>query len=276
MTTLSLDDCALSYEDTGEGRPLVFLHGGWQNATAWRPQVERFASENRVITLDVRGHGRTGATDRRRYSVDLFADDLEELLDRLEIDRPILCGLSLGSMVVQTYLDRHPDRAAGAILAGPVRSIPPYDVPRAVKPFVSPLPAITASLSTAGTEATFRSLLLSTRTTTGGPWLAVDSSVRAEAFDALEDVSRAEFRKIFRALYRFDPPGLSHVATPTLVVYGDHEAPPVKRQGERIAASVDGGTRVELPDAGHLVNQDSPEAFNAAAAEFLDGLDAAS
>ncbi len=274
MATLEVSDGTLWYDEVGDGPPLVFVHGGWMNGDAWRPQVDRFADEYRTITLDVRGHGRTGTTDRDRYSVSLFADDLESLLASLEVERPILCGLSLGSMIVQEYLDRHPDRAAGAILAGPVRSMPPVDVPTGVKPFLSPLPALTATLSVAGPQATFRSLLGSIRTVTSGPWLSTDSAIRSQAMEAVGNVSRAEFRKIFDALYAFDPPELSHVTTPTLVVYGEAEAPPVKRQGRRIAAAVDDGRWTEVPDAGHLVNQDNPQTFNDVCAAFLSDIDA--
>jgi pimeloyl-ACP methyl ester carboxylesterase len=270
MAELPLDDGTIWYEERGEGRPLVFVHGGWSTSEAWDPQVDRFADSHRVITADIRGHGETGATDTRRYSVELFADDLEALLDHLDVEQPVLCGLSLGSMVVQEYLSRHPDAAAGAVLAGPVRSMPPVDVPAMVKPFVSPLPALAMSLATMGSEATFRSMLGSIRATTGGAWLALEPSVRSAAVDAVGDVSAAEFRKIFAALYQYDPPSLSGVATPTLVVYGDREAPLVKRQGKAIAGEVDDGGVVEIADAAHMVNQDAPEAFNAALAEFLD------
>ncbi|NHN48113.1 alpha/beta hydrolase [Halostella sp. JP-L12] len=274
MAELSLDDGTIWYEERGEGRPLVFVHGGWSSSAAWDRQVERFADSHRVITVDVRGHGETGATDARRYSVGLFADDLEALLDHLDVEDPVLCGLSLGSMVVHEYLSRHPDAAAGAVLAGPVRSMPPVDMPAAVKPFVSPLPALGMSLSTLGSEATFRSMLGSIRATTGGVWLALEPSVRSEALDAVGEVPASEFRKIFGALYHYDPPSLVGVSTPTLVVYGDEEAPPVKRQGQAIASEVDDGRVLEIANAAHMVNQDAPEAFNDALAEFLDGLDA--
>lgn len=273
MATLPLDDGTLQYTNAGDGQPLVFVHGGWLNGDCWRPQVECHAGRYRTVTYDVRGHGRTGATDRRRYSIDLFADDLERLLAHLEIERPVLCGLSLGSMVVQTFLDRHPDRAAAAILAGPVRSMPPVDLPPGTKSLLSPTPALSASVSTLGPRATFRSLLGGVRATTGGPWLTVDPAVREWAMDAVGDVPRDEFTKIFGALYGFDAPDLSGVDTPTLVVYGDGEAPSVKRQGERIASAVADGSAVEIADAGHLVNQDRPERFNDACSEFLAACD---
>lgn len=270
MTELTLEDGTLWYETRGDGEPLVFVHGGWMNGQAWRPQVERFADEYEVVTLDVRGHGKTGATDPDRYSIELFTDDLEALFAHLDLEEPILCGLSLGSMVVQEYMDRHPDRAAGAILGGAVRSMPPLDVPPTMKPFVSPLPALATSLSMTDTETTFRSMLYSIRATTGRRWLSVNPDIESKAMDAVGQIDRSEFRKVFGALYRYDPPELSHVETPTLVVHGEQEAPLVKRQGKRLVSEVVHGDRLEVSDSGHLVNLDRPDAFNAATETFLD------
>ena len=275
MAALELDDGTIHYQTSGDGRPLVFVHGGWMDGTAWEPQVNHFADEYRVVTLDVRGHGSTGATDADQYSIELFTDDLEALLSRLEGDQPILCGLSLGSMVVQEFLDRHPDSASAAILGGAVRSMPPVELPTAMKSLWSPLPALTTSLSLSGSTGTFQSMLQSIQATTGKRWLSVDPDVRAEAIDGVGDISAAEYRKIFDALYQYDPPELTGVETPTLVVHGDQEVSLVKRQGSQIAAEVADGTRVELSDSGHLVNLDRPHAFNRVTANFLERVTAA-
>ncbi|QSW98153.1 alpha/beta fold hydrolase [Haloterrigena alkaliphila] len=275
MAELSLEDGTLWYETRGDGHPLVFIHGGWMNGQSWRPQVDRFADDYEVVTLDVRGHGQTGATEPNQYSIELFTDDLEALLAHLGLEDPILCGLSLGSMVVQEYMDRHPDRAAGAILGGAVRSMPPMELPAGMKPFLSPLPALTTSLSLTGSKTTFRSMLCSIRATTGERWLTVKPEVQARAMDAVDEIERDEFRKVFGALYRYDPSDLSHVRTPTLVVHGEQEAPLVKRQGRQLVSEVADGDRLELSESGHLVNLDRPNAFNVASETFLEGCRAA-
>ncbi|MBX0288138.1 alpha/beta hydrolase [Halomicroarcula sp. F28] len=272
MPTLSIEDGRLWYDEHGHGPPLVCIHGGWLNTHSWDEQVERFADEYRVVRFDLRGHGRTGPTGTRDYSIDLFVDDLERLLDHLDIHRPILCGLSVGGMIAQSYLDRHPDRARGAVVGGPLQSMPPVDIPPMMKPFLSPLPAITGMASTFGSTATFQSLLASVRAITGRRWLTLDPAVRSKALDALDDVSPDEYRKIFRALYEFEPPNLSHIATPVLVLYGAQEAPMVKRQGEQLATTVPQGQLREIPDSGHLINQDNPLAFNEACAAFFGTL----
>ncbi|WP_435552865.1 alpha/beta fold hydrolase [Natrinema sp. CGMCC1.2065] len=271
MAELRLADGEIWYETTGvtDGDPLVFIHGGWMTGDAWAPQIERFAEDYRVVTLDVRGHGRTGATDVDEYSIELFTDDLEALLAALEIERPVLCGLSLGSMVVQEYMDRHPDGARAAVLGGAVRSMPPVEIPGGLKSFWSPLPALSATLSVSGSAGAFRSMLYSIRATTGEQWLSVDAETRAAAIDDAGEIPTGEFSKIFDALYRYEPPALTGLEIPTLVVHGDQEAPLVKRQGEQIVSAVTDGERLLLSDSGHLVNQDRPGAFNTATAEFI-------
>jgi len=81
-------------------------------------------------------------------------------------------------------------------------------------------------------------MLYSIQATTGERWLSVDPNTRADAIDAVGDIPSAEFRKIFDALYQYDPPELSGIETPTLVVHGEQEAPlvatgPTDRLGRR-------------------------------------------
>ncbi len=272
MATLSVDGGEVWYESRGEGRPLVFLHGAWSNADAWKPQIDRFGDEYQVVRMDARGHGRTGPTDTRQYSVELFTDDLESLLAHLDLDEPILCGLSMGNIIAQEYLDRHPDAAAAAVLGGPARSMPPVDLPESLKAF-GPPPGLDSTLAVAGSKTTFRTLLRSIRTATGGPWIAADPEVREQAIEAAGEIATTEFQKIYRALYEYDPPALDHVRTPTMAIYGRQESEFVKRQGERVADSVDTGSVVAVDDAAHLVNRDNPTAFNDRVATFLADLD---
>jgi non-heme chloroperoxidase len=263
----------LSYDDSGSGPVIVFLHGGWLSAESWKPQRERFGEEYRIVAPDLRGHGRTGPSEARQYSIDLLADDLDSLLSELEIERCVICGLSLGSMVAQAYAARHPERVRGILLAGAVQTFPPVAVPQAMKSLFSPLPMLGSSLAFAGSGTTFRSLLSSIRPLTGGPWLARDPEVRAAALDTVDEMQRDEFKKVFSALYRFRPPTLDGLSVPARVVYGEHEAPPVKRQSRDLARAL-GSDRYKISNAAHLVNQDNPGAFNNVLAGLLEEVNA--
>lgn len=274
MSTFSVENGNIWYEERGSGPPVVCLHGAMMNSKSWRQQIDRFASDYRMVSYDIRGHGQTGATDAEEYSIELFVDDLERLLTHLGIERPILCGVSVGGMIIQSYLDRHPNKARGVVIGGPLQSMPPVDILPSMKSLMSPLPAISGLVSTIGPVATFQSLLSSIRATNGGAWLTIDSTVRSQAMAAVNEVSPDEYRKIFRALYEFVPPNLSHVQTPLIVLYGENEVTEGKRQGERLAETVANGSWQEIPNAGHLVNQDNPQAFNAVCSEFFANLTA--
>lgn len=269
MPTVSLEDGSLYYEHQGSGPPLVFIHGGWQDSDSWAHQIEYFAEDYHVISYDIRGHGRTGETDTAEYSIDLFADDLEILLQTLDIEQPTLVGMSVGGMIAQAVLGRQPDRIRGVVVGGPVQSVPSLGFAAELNPFISPKLAVSQMVSTLGSAGAFRALLDGMKVANGGPWLSLDSAVREQAINAAGAVSKGEYTKIFQALHEHEPTDLSHVETPLLVLHGDHEATQVKRQGKRLAETVPNGYALEIPDAAHLVNQDNPSAFNTACAEFF-------
>lgn len=275
MASLAVEDGTVYYDNHGNGQAMVLLHGAWMSGDAWDAQIDPFADDYRVIRPDLRGHGRSGASDRRRYSVDLFVDDLERLLDHLDVENPIICGLSLGNIIAQEYLDRHPEEPGAVVLGGPARSLPPVDIPQSIKGMGPPPTGISTSLWLQGSKATFRSMLRGIRATTGSPWIAADREVRSRAIEAAGDVPRKEFQKIFHALYRFDPPDLSHVDTPALAIHGTGESPFVKRQGRQLVDDIGNASIEAIPNAAHLVNLDNPEAFNARVERFLADVGAA-
>lgn len=101
----------------GEGRPLVFVHGGLADhrAALWRaaPLIERL----RLITPDLRGCGRS--VSRSAQTWDRLGDDLAALLDHLGLERAVIGGVSAGCAVSLNFALRHPDRVAGLVLVTP-------------------------------------------------------------------------------------------------------------------------------------------------------------
>lgn len=116
MPTIQTNDITTWYDRTGEGMPIVFVHGAWTDHQMWEPQVEALADDYEVIAYDVQGHGRTGGSAEEQCTAELFATDLRALINGLDLDRPVLCGLSLGGMIGQTYAARYPDKLRGLIL----------------------------------------------------------------------------------------------------------------------------------------------------------------
>jgi pimeloyl-ACP methyl ester carboxylesterase len=239
----------------------------------WKPQVENLADRYRVLTYDVRGHGRTGGTEEPTYSVERFVEDLRGLLEGLSIERPVLCGLSLGGMIAQRYADRYPDDLRGLVLAGSMQSFPPLPITRLQQELLFPRPALYPSMYALGARSYFRLLLQGIRLAQGGrPWLALDEEVRRDAIGKVGRLAPGEFVKIFDAMYGFDTREDLSISVPTLVLTGDHEAPPVIAQSDRLAEVVENASRAEIPEAAHLSNLDNPEAFDRALDDFLADL----
>jgi pimeloyl-ACP methyl ester carboxylesterase len=120
---LSYGQYRLSYETYGSGdRVLVWLHGLLLDANLSRGLARRLAAEgNRVVLLDLLGHGRS---DKPRHAgpnrMDLYADQLLCLLDELGVDQVVLGGVSLGTNVSLLAAVRAPEKVRGLILEMPV------------------------------------------------------------------------------------------------------------------------------------------------------------
>lgn len=274
----TLDDVPLHTDVYGEPKTndetLVFVHGGWLSGSMWGPQIEHFTDDYRVVTVDLRGHGETGATDERDYTIDLFAEDLRRCLSELDVDQPILCGLSLGGLVAQTFATTYPDELSGLVLADTVESLPPVPMTNLQKQFVFPKVSLYPTFRMLGSGASFRMLLQSVRAIEGSYWLALDDDVREYAFSEVDRFPIQEFIKVFDALYEADPKDAEHITAPTLVLYGDHEAKAVVAQNKRLARDIDDSVTSIVPDSGHLSNLDNPDVFNRTIEQFLQRIDA--
>ena len=99
MPKLRVNNTGIYYEVTGQGEPLLFIHGLASSSRSWKKQIPFFAQYYQVITFDIRGHGRSDRPLRAPYSIKLFAADAVELMKTLGIDSTHVVGFSMGGMV---------------------------------------------------------------------------------------------------------------------------------------------------------------------------------
>ncbi|PPJ15807.1 alpha/beta hydrolase [Nocardia nova] len=120
------DEVDIYYKDWGSGRPVVFIHGWPLNADAWDDQLKHVADNGfRGIAHDRRGHGRS-AQPWGGYDFDTFADDLNDLLTRLDLRDVTLVAHSMGGGELARYIGRHgTGRVRSAVL---LSAIPPLMV----------------------------------------------------------------------------------------------------------------------------------------------------
>jgi 3-oxoadipate enol-lactonase len=99
----------------GAGSPVVLIHALATDHRMWRDVLAHLAPRHRVIAYDVRGHG-IAAGAAKPYSVPMFAADVRLLLDRLQIARAHIYGISMGGAIAQQFAVDHPDRVLSLAL----------------------------------------------------------------------------------------------------------------------------------------------------------------
>jgi len=123
MGEFTYEGYRLSYDEYGDGdRPIVLIHGLLMNRRMFERLGPTLAEEgNRVIALDLLGHGRSDRPeDLQRYSMPLFAYQVNALLDHLELETAVVGGTSLGANVTLEMAVRFPDRVQGLFIEMPV------------------------------------------------------------------------------------------------------------------------------------------------------------
>ncbi|RME34103.1 MAG: alpha/beta fold hydrolase, partial [Gammaproteobacteria bacterium] len=112
---------SLHYTEQGEGRPLVILHGLFGSGRNWQRVARRLAEHYRVITPDLRNHGRSPHLPGMSYPE--MAADLFELMERLDLPSTLLMGHSMGGKVAMTAALQQPEKVTALIVVdiAPVR-----------------------------------------------------------------------------------------------------------------------------------------------------------
>ena len=126
MAKITVNGAELFYKDWGNGQPVVFSHGWPLNSDAFEDQMFYLASRGyRCIAHDRRGHGRS-SQPWEGNDMDTYAEDLSELMEKLNLKDAVLVGHSTGGGEVARYIGRYGSkRVSKAVLIG---AVPPLMV----------------------------------------------------------------------------------------------------------------------------------------------------
>ena len=260
MALIQHQGLSISFEDIGDGRPVVLGHSFLCSGTMWREQVPALAQTHRVLNLDLRGHGNSSEVTQS-FSIYDAVSDVVAVLDAAGIEKAIWCGLSFGGMVALRAALTCPERVEGLILmdtdAGaehPYRKLRNHVMGRGARllgvgPFLTPIVR----------------LMFGATTRRQNPALVREWK---------GEFSRVHLPSILRcleALMKRDSllARLPQISVPSLVLVGeeDRSLPPLLSR--RIHALLPDSELVQIPAAGHLSALERPDLVNEAVLDFL-------
>lgn len=262
--SVSVNDFDLSYDDVGEGSiPVIFLHGFPFDKTMWEFQLEFLKLTYRLISCDIRGFGKS-SDEYSHLSIDLFADDLIRFMDKLKIEKAIVCGLSMGGYIALNALKRFPARFEGLVLCD-TQCI--ADTAEGKEKRYKVIEDIEANGVTKFNEGFIKNVF------------HIDSPKnKKETVDQLRDVVFANSQYIItRGLTALAErsetcSSLGEISIPTLIICGREDIVTPLAQSEYMNAAIKGSKLQVIEDAGHVSNLEQPHEFAKYLSEFLAGL----
>lgn len=132
---LNRDGVDLFYAEAGSGEPPVLLVHGWTcDHTAMTPLFNYFRRSRRVVTVDLRGHGKSDKPEQE-YSMAVFADDLAWMCKELNLEKPIVIGHSMGGVIAVKLAAQYPD-LPGAVVTLDSPVVPTAPLLQSVTPLL--------------------------------------------------------------------------------------------------------------------------------------------
>ncbi len=112
---VEVNGASIYYERTGEGAPIVLIHGYPLSGGLFRDNRDALDDNYTVITLDLRGYGQSTAPDSNA-TIETYAQDVLDVMTELDVDDAIIGGMSMGGPIVFEMYRRAPERFRGMIL----------------------------------------------------------------------------------------------------------------------------------------------------------------
>ena len=249
MATIDRNGVKIHYEVRGTGRTILVSHGFAASSHMFEGTAAALAATHRVITWDLRGHGRSDyPTETDEYSIALAVGDMIAILDEVGVDRAVLMGHSLGGYLSLELQRTHPERAEALVLIG---TGPGFKRDDARAGWNTMAERFAVDLETSGLDA-----------------LPTSEEVRADEHRSAEGLVRAA-RGILRQHDDRVLAGLPDIAVPVLVVVGEGDKP-FLAGSEYMASKIPGAALAVIAGARHAPMITHPDAFCADIVTFLD------
>lgn len=247
-------------EGSSNNRAIIFIHGFPYDHTMWRSQIDELSKHYFCVAYDIRGLGESLVGDGQ-YTMESFIDDLEIVINELKLDKPVICGLSMGGYISLRALERMPDKFSAAILCD-TRSEADND------------------------EGKLKRAAAIKRINTEGLALFVSDFVKNCFADEFKNNKQTELKKIIEKSSAFNPIGvkgcllamlsrtdtsnsLNNIRTPTLLICGEKDSLTPPSVMKEMFHKIPNAEFIEIKNAGHMTPIENPDEVNNAIKSFL-------
>jgi len=273
MPHLTTDDnVKLYYEETGSGVPVVFAHEFAGDYRSWEAQARHFCRSYRCITYNARGYPPSDVpTDGERYSQERARDDIRAVLDALKIDKAHIVGFSMGGFAALHFGFTYPQRARSLVIAGcgygaasDKRRQFAEEAEAAARKFEAGMAKAAEAYALGPTRVQFQN-----KDPRG--WRQLVEELREHSSEGAAHTMRGIQKRRPSLFDLVDE--MKTIAAPTLVMTGDEDWPCLE-PALLMKRTIPTAGLVVMPNAGHTINLEEPDAFNRHLADFLRAADA--
>jgi pimeloyl-ACP methyl ester carboxylesterase len=266
------DGVKLYFEETGSGDPLILVHEFAGDFRSWEPQMRHFGKRYRAIAFNARGFPPSDVPEQvSSYSQTRAADDILAVLDHIGAQRAHIVGLSMGGFATLHFGLRHPRRALSLCIGGCGYGAEPdkREIFRAEADVIARairsegMPAFAERYAYGPTRvqfenkdprghAEFKAMLAEHSATGSANTQAGVQKERPSLYTLVEEMRR--------------------ITVPTLIITGDEDWPCLL-PGILMKQTIPSAALAVIPNAGHAINIEEPEQFNALVGDFLSQVD---
>jgi pimeloyl-ACP methyl ester carboxylesterase len=252
MPKLNRDGVNIYYEVHGEGPPLILTHGYSSTSAMWQGQIAPLSQRHKLVLWDMRGHGQSDyPPDPNAYSEALTVADMAALLDEVGAGSAIVGGLSLGGYMSLAFYRAYPARVRALLI---IDTGPGFKKDEAREAWNR------RALDTA--DRLERDGLFVLKSASRERSTVEHRDAQGLALAARGMLTQRDARVIEL---------LPQIKVPSLIVVGADDTP-FLAASDYMAAKIPGAKKVVIPQAGHAVNIDQPQAFIDAVLPFLANL----
>lgn len=255
-TATSANNVTINFSVQGTGSTsIIFLHGWSNNLSIWDGQMDYFSDKYRTVAIDLAGFGKSG-NNRKEWTVSAFAKDVESVYNKLDLDKVVLVGFSMGAPVAVEAARQMGNKVVGIVIVDALQNVEVHHSPEAILAIDSMMMALVNNPSIDNLQGIFFTK-------------NIEGSYE-RVLSMLEDNPQIGWSESLQEMLKWNNEectnALSRLRVPIVAINTDQQPTDVEAF-MKYAPSF----KVEIiPEVGHIIMWDAPDKFNQILENYIE------